>query len=120
MLKIQIAYRVFLTRDTSVCYNGLQDESIRLVRFFSGCFMDQIIPGSIVAVGKQEPIRAVVSTIRPRRVEVVYLDAYGKALHQEIQWHAGAWEFVGGVQDGLPADKDTRLGPYVKMLRMER
>ena len=82
--------------------------------------MDQIIPGSIVAVGKQEQVRAVVSTIRPRRVEVVYLDAYGKALHQEICWHTGAWEFVGGFQDGLPADKDTRLEPYVKILRMER
>ena len=82
--------------------------------------MDQITPGSIVEVGKQEQVRAVVSTIRPRRVEVVYLDACGKALHQEIHWHAGAWEFVGGFQNGLPADKDTRLEPYVKMLRMER
>ena len=53
-------------------------------------------------------------------VEVVYLDAYGKALHQDIQWHAGAWVFVGDAQDGRPADKDTRLEPYVKMLRMDR
>lgn len=82
--------------------------------------MDQITPGSIVGVGKQAQVRAVVSAIRPRRVEVVYLDACGKALHQEIHWHAGAWEFVGGFQGGLPADKDTRLEPYVKMLRMER
>ena len=82
--------------------------------------MDQIVPGSIVAVGKQEQVRAVVCTIRPKRVEVVYLDACGKALHQEIQWHAGAWEFVGESQEGRPADKDTRLEPYVKMLRMER
>jgi hypothetical protein len=82
--------------------------------------MDQIVPGSIVVVGKQEQVRTVVCTIRPKRVEVVYLDAYGKALHQEIQWHAGAWEFAGDAQDGRPADKDTRLEPYVKMLRMER
>ena len=52
--------------------------------------MEQIVPGSIVAVGKKEQIRAVVCTIRPKRIEVVYLDAIGKALHQEVEWHAGA------------------------------
>jgi hypothetical protein len=81
--------------------------------------MEQIVPGSIVAVGKEEQIRAVVCTIRPKRVEVVYLDAFGKALHQEIQWRAGVWEFIAGVQDGIPADRDTRLGQYVKMLRAQ-
>lgn len=80
--------------------------------------MDQIVPGSIVAVGKKQQVRAVVCTIRPKRVEVVYLDASGKALHQEIQWHTGAWEFISGVQGGVPADKDTRLEQYVKMLRI--
>jgi len=81
--------------------------------------MEQIIPGSIVAVGKEEQIRVVVCTIRPKRVEVVYLDAFGKALHHEIQWHSGVWEFVGGSQGGRPADKDARLEPYVKMLRKQ-
>lgn len=81
--------------------------------------MEQIIPGSIVFVGREEQVRAVVCTIRPKRVEVVYLDMSGKALHQEIQWHSGAWEFVGESQGGRPADKDTRLEKYVKMLRMQ-
>ena len=82
--------------------------------------MEQIVSGSIVIVGKEEQVRAVVCTIRPKRVEVVYLDAFGKALHQEIQWHAGAWEFIAGAHDGLPADKDTRLDQYVKMLRIQQ
>jgi len=82
--------------------------------------MEQIKPESIVVVGKKEQVRAVVCTIRPKRVEVVYLGASGKALHQEIQWHSGAWEFVGGTQEGHLADKDTRLERYVKMLRMDR
>ena len=81
--------------------------------------MEQIIPGSTVAVGKEDQVSAVVCTIRPKRVEVVYLDTSGKALHQEIQWHNGAWEFVGGVQGGTSADRDTRLEPYVKLLRMQ-
>jgi len=81
--------------------------------------MEQIVPGSIVAVGKEEQIRAVVCTIRPKRVEVVYLDAFGKALHQEVQWRVGAWEFIAGVQDGIPADRDMRLEQYVKMLRAQ-
>ena len=38
---------------------------------------------------------------------------------RKLQWHAGVWEFVGGVQEGLPADKDMRLEPYVKMLRIQ-
>ncbi len=82
--------------------------------------MEQIVPGSIVAVGKEEQIRAVVCSIRPKRVEVVYLDAFGKALHQEIQWHAGAWEFIAGVQAGIPAGRDKRLEQYMKMLRMQQ
>ena len=81
--------------------------------------MDQIVPGSIVAVGKKEQVRAVVCTIRPRRIEVVYLDAIGKALHQEVEWHAGGWEFIARAQDGRPADKDTRLEQYVKLLRKQ-
>ena len=80
--------------------------------------MEQIVSGSIVIVGKEEQVRAVVCTIRPKRVEVVYLDAFGKALHQEIQWHAGVWEFISGAYDGRPADKDTRLDQYVTMLRI--
>jgi hypothetical protein len=82
--------------------------------------MEQIVPGSIVVVGKEDQIRAVVCTIRPKRVEVVYLDAFGKALHQEIQWRAGVWEFIAGVQAGAAADKDTRLEQYVKMLRIQQ
>ena len=81
--------------------------------------MEQIILGSIVAVGKKESVQAVVCSIRPKRVEVVYLDAFGKALHQEIHWTGGAWEFVAGVQGGVPADKDARLESYVKKLRMQ-
>jgi len=82
--------------------------------------MEQIVPGSIIAVGKKEQVRSVVCTIRPKRVEVVYLDESGKALHQEIHWHAGAWEFIAGAQAGVSADKDTRLEQYVKMLRIQQ
>jgi hypothetical protein len=82
-------------------------------------FMEKIVPGSIVAVGKKEQVRAVVCTIRPKRLEVVYLDASGRALHQEIEWHAGAWQFVAGFQGGVPADKDARLEQYVKILRIQ-
>ncbi len=82
--------------------------------------MEHIMAGSIVAVGNKEQIRAVVCTIRPRRVEVVYLDASGRALHQEIEWRAGVWEFITGAQDGVSADKDTRLEQYVKMLRINQ
>ncbi len=81
--------------------------------------MEQIVPGSVVEVGEKERVRAVVCTIRPRRVEVVYLDAIGKALHQEVEWHVGTWEFISGAHDGRPADKDTRLDQYVKMLRAQ-
>jgi len=79
--------------------------------------MEQIVSGSLIAVGKNEHTQAVVSTIRPGRAEVVYLDATGKALHQEIEWRKGAWEFVGAVQGGRPADRDARLEQYVKLLR---
>lgn len=79
--------------------------------------MEQIVTGSVITVGKNEQMRAVVSTIRPGRAEVVYLDQTGRALHQEIEWRTGAWEFIGGAQCGRPADRDARLEPYVKMLR---
>ena len=81
--------------------------------------MEQIVPGSVVEVGEKERIRAVVCTIRPKRVEVVYIDAVGKALHQEVEWHAGTWEFVADAHNGRPADKDTRLDQYVKKLRIQ-
>ena len=81
--------------------------------------MEQIVPGSIVRVGKEEQVRAIVCTIRPKRIEVVYLDSTGRALHQEIEWHAKAWEFIAGAGGGVPADKDTRLEPYVKTLRAQ-
>jgi len=80
--------------------------------------MEQIVPGSVVEVGRREQVRAVVCTIRPRRVEVVYLEpSGGRALHQEIEWRRGAWEFSAGIQEGRPADRDARLERYVKMLR---
>jgi hypothetical protein len=80
--------------------------------------MEQIVPGSVLTVGKGEQIHAVVSTIRPGRVEVVYLDMSGRALHQEAVWRKGAWEFAEGGQGGRPADRDARLERYVKMLRV--
>jgi hypothetical protein len=79
--------------------------------------MEQIVPGSVIMVGKNEQMRSVVSTIRPGRAEVVYLDQTGRALHQEIEWRKGAWEFLGESHGGRPADRDGRLEPYVKMLR---
>jgi hypothetical protein len=81
--------------------------------------MQQIVPGSLLTVGQDAPVRAIVCTIRPKRVEVVYLDAAGRALHQEIEWRKGAWELISGAQNGHPADRDTRLEPYVKMLRVQ-
>ena len=82
--------------------------------------MEQIVPGSIVAVGKKERVRAVVCTIRPKRVEVVYLDASGKALHQEISGMPGPGNLLQVLRAGVPADKDMRLEQYVKMLRMQQ
>jgi hypothetical protein len=81
--------------------------------------MEQIVPGSVIMVGKNEQTRALVSTIRPGRVEVVYLDISGRAMHQEVIWHKGAWEFIEGAQGGRAADRDARLEPYVKMLRVQ-
>ncbi|MBM4311877.1 MAG: hypothetical protein FJ119_13150 [Deltaproteobacteria bacterium] len=81
--------------------------------------MEQIVPGSVIMVGKNEQTRSVVSAIRPGRAEVVYLDQTGRALHQEIEWRKGAWEFLGGSHGGRPADRDGRLEPYVKMLRVQ-
>lgn len=79
--------------------------------------MEQIVSGSVIMIGKNDQTRAVVCSIRPKRVEVVYLDAAGRALHQEIEWRKGVWEFVAARDDGRPADRDTRLEHYVKMLR---
>jgi len=79
--------------------------------------MQPIMPGSLISVGKVESVRAIVCTIRPKRVEVVYLDAAGRALHQEIEWRTGAWEFLAPACEGRPADRDARLDQYVKMLR---
>jgi len=79
--------------------------------------MEQIVPGSIIAINGGEPINAVVCTIRPRRAEVVYLDAAGRALHQEIEWRRGTWELLADARQGRPADKDPRLERYVKVLR---
>jgi hypothetical protein len=79
--------------------------------------MEQIVPGSIIMIGKNEQTRSIVCSIRPKRVEVVYLDTVGRALHQEIEWRRQGWEFIAARDDGRPADKDARLEQYVKMLR---
>ncbi len=80
--------------------------------------METIVPGSVLMVGKDEQIPAVASAIRPGRVEVVYLDMSGRALHQEVSWRKGAWEFIEGAQGGRTADRNARLEQYVKMLRV--
>lgn len=81
--------------------------------------MEQIVAGSIIAVGRHESIRAVVSSIRSGRVEVVYLDAAGRALHREAEWRKGAWEFAEDAHEGRSAEKDARLERYVKLLRVQ-
>ena len=76
-----------------------------------------LFPGSWIVVGAEEPVDAVVSSIRPKRVEVVYLDLHNRAMHREAKWKGTHWAFEDATSPAKPADKDARLEPYVKMLR---
>jgi hypothetical protein len=79
--------------------------------------LEKILPGSWIKVGKDGQIDAVVCTIRPRKIEVVYLNEINKAVHKEVQWAARCWNFTDKKSEGKPADKDQRLAKYVKILR---
>ena len=81
--------------------------------------MEQITPKSWITIGPAGSINAVVCTIRPKRIEVVYLNEQGKALHCEVQWARGHWDFADAKNPGKPADKDPRLTDYVKILRSQ-
>ncbi len=78
--------------------------------------VDRIAPGDWVSVGEQARVEAVICTLRPKRIEVVYLDEMNKAVHREVAWAAGGWRFAKQSQAKY-ADKDQRLGSYVKILR---
>jgi hypothetical protein len=58
-----------------------------------------------------------VCSIRPKRIEVVYIGEQGKAFHREVQWKRDHWSFADKKSPPKQADKDSRLEPYVKMLR---
>lgn len=79
--------------------------------------LERIVPGSWIAVGRERPIDAVVCSIRPRRVEVVYIGEQGKAFHREVHWKRDHWDFADKDAQPKQADKDERLVPYVKTLR---
>jgi hypothetical protein len=79
--------------------------------------LEKILPGSWIKVGKDGQIDAVVCTIRPRKIEVVYLNEINKAVHKEVQWVVRCWNFTDKKSEGKPADKDQRLAKYVKILR---
>ncbi len=82
--------------------------------------VEHIGPGDWIRVGNEPERDAVVCTIRPGRVEVVYLDDSHKAMHQEVEWRRGLWQFAGKKGGGVPADKDARLEKYVKILRAKK
>ncbi|MEI6127742.1 MAG: hypothetical protein WCQ99_14445 [Pseudomonadota bacterium] len=79
--------------------------------------IEKIAPGNWIPIGGKTPVDAVVCTIRPGRIEVVFLNEENKALHGEVKWTSRGWDFVGKDAAGKPADKDQRLEPYVKILR---
>lgn len=78
---------------------------------------EPLCPGSRIAVGKEASVEAVICSIRPKRVEVVYLDPCNRAMHREVEWMGTHWGFVDKDGPAKPADKDLRLEPYVKALR---
>jgi hypothetical protein len=78
---------------------------------------EHIIEGSRIRIGGQDGIEAVVSDIRPGRIEVVYLDPGGRALHREAVWRRGAWAFDGDDSRAAPADGSKRLEARVALLR---
>lgn len=79
----------------------------------------RIGPGDWIDLGPDRNVPAVVCTIRPGRMEVVYLNEHYQAVHEEACWHRGHWRLVEGC-GGAPADKNKRLAPYVKILRAGR
>ena len=82
--------------------------------------LEKISPGSWIKVGREGHIDAVVCTIRPKRIEVVYLNEMNKAVHKEVQWAGRCWDFVNKKSEGKPADKNQRLEKYVKTLRSKK
>lgn len=76
----------------------------------------RIAPGDWIDLGPDRTVPAVVCTIRPGRMEVVYLNEHHQAVHEEACWHWGHWQLVEG-RGGSAADKNKRLEPYVKILR---
>ncbi len=79
--------------------------------------LENISPSGWIKVGKEGQIDAVVCTIRPKIIEVVYLNEKNKAVHREVRWAGRCWDFVKKESKEKPADKDQRLEKYVKILR---
>lgn len=79
--------------------------------------IEKLGPGSWIPVGGKSPVESVVCTVRPGRIEVVYLNEENKALHAEAKWTSQGWAFLTKNGSGKPADRDQRLEPYIKILR---
>lgn len=79
--------------------------------------LSKIAPGDWIKIGKAGEIDAVVCTIRPAHIEVVYLDETFRALHKEVIWVRTHWDFEDRQSPAKHADKEPRLEPYLKILR---
>jgi hypothetical protein len=82
--------------------------------------LSKITLGDWIKVGKQGEIEAVVCNIRPAHIEVVYLDEAFRALHKEVIWARTHWDFEDKKSPAKHADKDSRLEPYLKILRTKK
>lgn len=79
--------------------------------------IERTAPGDWIMLGDKNPVEAVVCSIRPGRVEVVFLDEHNKAVHAEAKWSKQGWVLADKDSRGKPADKDPRLERYVGILR---
>jgi len=73
--------------------------------------------GDWIKIGRKAEIDAVVCTIRPAHIEVVFLDETFRALHKEVIWDGDHWDFEDKKNPAKPADREQRLAPYVRILR---
>lgn len=53
-------------------------------------------------------------------IEVVYLDAHGRAINEDLQWNGTHWEFAEPGPCGGYADNHSRLRSFVSVLRRGR
>jgi len=89
----------------------------------------RVYPGDWITVrgddekGTNQDVRAVVSRVPdgpddPRRyVEVVYLDAKGRAINEDVVWTGSQWTFAMRGPCGGFADQNSSMVIYVRALR---